>query len=209
MKLRTLFSKTTALAVGIVALACASREARAADSQHPEISFAVQHLREENVEGPNVERTYFMAAGKRVVFGLPKGCQLSAGDGFLLLPTEAGLDGEIRVSRSSFTPETDLAAEALTYRDAATQGLPKDATHVEAKPPVMNTYPYNGWKSMGFSWTYSAYGKPMVRTVSYINLQVGVQIVVTTLAVQSDAEKVNKLARQFISSWWVMGDGAK
>jgi hypothetical protein len=29
--------------------------------------------------------------------------------------------------------------------------------------------------------------------------------VVTTLAVKSDAEKVNKIAKQFMSSWWVMG----
>ena len=84
--------------------------------------------------------------------------------------------------------------------------MPQGAIHVEVQQPVLNPYPFNGWKSIGFTWTYSRYGQQMVRTVSYINLEIGTQIVVTTLAGINRAEKVDKIARQFMSSWWVMSD---
>jgi hypothetical protein len=139
-----------------------------------------------------------------MVFGVPKGGRLTAGDGFLLLPTEEGVNGEIHVSRSPFTPDMDLAENALQYRDAASKGVPPGATKVVVAPPAMNPYPYNGWKSLGFTWSYASYGSSTVRTVSYINLDVGVQVVVTTLAAQNDAPKIQKLAQQFMASWWVM-----
>jgi hypothetical protein len=207
MKLYLSNLKASLLVVGMMALAFPGSRAPAADLQHSDISFAVHKLHEENVEGPDVERTYFIAGGKRVVFGLPKACRLTVDSaGFLLLLTDADLDGEIHISRSGFTPEADLASEVLRYREAASMSMPKDATNIELQPPMMNPYPYNGWKSIGFSWRYSFAGRSMVRTMSYINLEMGVQVAVTTLALQRDAEKVNKIARQFMSSWWVMKD---
>ncbi len=179
----------------------------AATDSSPEISFAVHKLSEVNIEGPNVERTYFTIGTKRMIFGLPKDCRLAVEDGFLLLPTEtAGFDGEVHVTRSTFTPETDLAAEALRYREAAASSMPEGSTNIQVQPPVLNPYPFNGWKSLGFTWTYSSFGRPMVRTVSYINLDGGVQVVVTTIAAKSDAAVVDKVAKGFISSWWVMDD---
>jgi hypothetical protein len=207
LKCRNLLLKATTLAIaaGIPILSFMPAETWAADSLHSEVSFTVRTVKEENVEGPDVGRTYFMAGGKRIAFGMPKNCRLStSGSGFLILLADAGLDGEIHITRSPFTPESDLAADALKYRDAATQGMPGGAANVEVRPPMMDPYPYNGWKSLGFTWTYTSYGRPMVRTVSYVNLEVGVQLVVTTLAAKGDAEKVGKIARQFMSSWWVM-----
>jgi len=197
-------SQVTILAAGLLALAGPIHEIAAQNAQRPEIAFTVHRLNEPNVEGPDVERTYFLAAGKRIVFGQPKDCHFTFNDaGFLILPT--GLDGEIQVSRSTFTPESDLAENALKYRESAAKGTPKGATQPEVQQPVMNPYPYNGWKSLGFVWTYALSGRPMTRTVNYINLEVGVQVVVTTLAAKNDAEAVNKIARQFMSGWWVMG----
>lgn len=192
--------------MGFLALVAPVREGRAEESKPPEITFQVHKLLEENVEGPNVERTYFAAGQKRIVFGQPKGCRLSSsGNQLLILLTDAGLDGEIHVDRSPFTPDFDLAAGALKYRETATRDMPNGATHVEVQQPVMNVFPFNGWKSLGFTWTYVSSGRPMVRTVSYINLEIGTQIVVTTLAAKSDADQVSKLTRQFMSSWWVKG----
>jgi hypothetical protein len=180
----------------------------AADARRPVISFNVMKLKQENVEGPDVERTYFAAGAKRIVFGIPKGCRLSMTDGgLLILLMDAGLDGEILVKQSSFTPETALGANALKYREAASKEMPQGATQVEVQQPVLNPYPYNGWTGLGFTWSYASSGRPMVRTVSYINLEIGVQIVVTTLAVKNDAEMVEKIVRQFMSSWWVMDAG--
>lgn len=205
MKLRHWTSRAALLAAGLLALAWTAPGSLAQGAQRPEISFTVHRLKEPNVEGPDVERTYFFAAGKRIVFGLPKECRSTINDnGFLLLPN--GLDGEIQVSRSSFKPDFDLAENALAYRDAAAKGTPKGANQLEVQQPVLNPYPYNGWKSLGFTWTYSIAGRPMTRTVSYINLEVGVQVRVTTLAVKNDSEQLNKIARQFMSGWWVMGD---
>lgn len=205
MKSHPLLSRVPTVVAGIVALALLHGAAGVAESPHPDISFIVHKLKEENVEGPDMERTYFMAAGKRMVFGEPTGCRVGTEDGgFVLLLTD-GLDGEIHVSRSTFTPELDLARNALKYRSAASASVPAGATNLEVQPPTMNPYPYNGWKSLGFTWTYSLSGRSMVRTVSYINLEVGVQVVVTTLAAKSDAEKVEKIAKQFMSSWWVIG----
>ena len=155
-------------------------------------------------EGPEFARTYFMAGGKRIALGVPKGVRLSVGDGFILLPVDGRFDGEIHVTRSPFATDFDLAKNALEYREAGARETPKGATDVEVQQPVMDPYPFNGWKSLGFHWTYSSFGRPMVRTVNYINLDVGVQIVVTTLAVKKDADKVDKLAKQFIGTWWVM-----
>lgn len=169
-----------------------------------EISFTVQKLIEENVEGPDVERSFFTAGNKRIIFGQPKDCTINTHtDGLVILLSKAGLDGEIHVSRSPFSPELDLAKNALQYRDAAAAAMPAGATAVEADPPLANTYPYNGWKSVGFTWKFSLYGRPMVRSVSYINLEVGAQVVVTTLANQRDDQKVREIAQQFMSSWWV------
>jgi hypothetical protein len=212
MKLRIFASRATALATGILTLAITSIGVDAAELRSGEVSFTVRTLREENVEGPDVERTYFMAAGKRIAFGIPKGCLLKNEDGGLLIsPAVVGidgkigrLDGEIHVSRSTFTPEWDLTADALKYRDAAAKEVPRGATEIKVQQPVLNAYPYNGWKSLAFTWTYSLYGRSMVRTVSYINLEIGVQIMVTTLAVENDAQPVDKIAKQFMSSWWVM-----
>jgi hypothetical protein len=125
----------------------------------------------------------------------------------VILLSDAGLDGEIQIRRSPFTPASDFITETLRYREAAVQSLPAGATGIEFQPPALHPYPYNGWKSLGFSWTYAFFGRPVVRTVSYINLEIGIQIVVTTQAAKNDAEKVGAVARQFMSSWWVMKDG--
>jgi hypothetical protein len=204
MRLHHWPSRAAVLAAGFLALARPSLGAGVEGAQRPEISFTIHRLKETNVEGPDVERTYFLAGGKRVVFGEPKDCRFTVNDGgILILP--ASLDGEIRVTRSTFTPEFDLAENALKYRDAAAKNTPRGATQIVVQQPVMNPYPYNGWKSLGFVWTYAFSGRPMTRTVSYINLEVGVQVMVTTLATVNHAEPVNKIAKQFMSAWWVMG----
>jgi len=194
------------LIAGILAVVLATGEAPATGLKPAEISFQVRKLQEENVEGPDFERTCFTAGARKIVFGQPKGWRLSNQDGgVLLLPEEAGVDGEIHVRNSAFTPDFDLAQHALEYREAASKGTPQDATNVEVQPPFLNPFPYNGWKSLGFTWNYAFFGRSMVRQVSYINLEFGVQVVVTTLAAKGDAERVNKVARQFMSSWWVKG----
>lgn len=193
------------LAAGILTVSIVSPIARAAVDRPPEIAFNVFKMTEENVEGPDVERTYLLAGGKRIVFGPPKNCRLTGeGDRLTILLTDAGLDGEIHVTRSPFTPESDLARDALVYRAAGASSMPSGADGVEVQTPVMNPYPYNGWKSLGFTWTYVSGGRSMIRTVSYINLEIGTQIVITTLSSKKDAEQVEKIARQFMSSWWVM-----
>jgi hypothetical protein len=194
------------ITAALLGLAAFTPVTRAETGRPPEIAFNIFKATEENVEGPDVERTYFLAGGKRVVFGLPKDCRVSGdGDRLLITLADAGLDGENSVTRSLFTPESDLAKDALVYRAAGVGSMPRGAASVEVQTPVMNPYPYNGWKSLGFTWTYLSSGRSMVRTVSYINLEIGAQIVVTTLAAKKDAEKVDKLAKQFMSSWWVMG----
>lgn len=222
MKSRAIF-QTTALALGCIALTgaahCAPADPATQRSQvqatqapppatpaptRAEISFVTHRTVDVNPEGPEFARTYFMAGGKRVALGVPKGVRLSAGDGFILLPVENSFDGEVHVTRSSFGTDFDLAKNALDYREAGAREMPKGATEVEVQQPVLDSYPFNGWKSLGFTWTYSSFGRPMVRTVNYINLDVGVQIVVTTLAGKKDAEKVDKIAKQFIGTWWVM-----
>lgn len=194
------------LLAALLGLATLAPAAHAGAGRPPEISFNILKTTEENVEGPDVERTYILADGKRIVFGQPKDCRIT-GDGnrLLILLTDAGLDGEISVTRSLFTPESDLAKDALVYRAAGASTMPRGAAGVEVQTPVLNPYPYNGWKSLGFAWNYVSGGRSMVRTVSYINLEVGAQIVVTTLASKKDAEKVEAIAKQFMSSWWVMG----
>ncbi len=72
--------------------------------------------------------------------------------------------------------------------------------------PVLDPYPYNGWKSLGFTWTYELFGRRMMRTVSYINLEIGTQLELTTIAEQKYAETVGKIAKDFMSSWWLMDD---
>lgn len=203
MVLRCLLSRAAILSAGLLLFQSAPQQAQAAE----DISFSVQTLREENVEGPNVERTFFRVLEKRMAFGLPKGVRLiTDGGGFLLLLTDAKLDGEIRVSRSPFKPETGLASDALQYRENAEKAFPEGATNIQAESPVMNIFPYNGWKSLSFTWTYGHFGRSMVRTVTYINLELGIQIMVTTLAETKDAKKVMEIAQQFLSSWWVMKD---
>lgn len=192
------------LTAGLLTLAGLVPAAPAQDTARPEISFTVHRIKEANVEGPDVERTYFTAAGQRIVFGLPQKCRATINDtGFLLLPE--GLDGEIQVGRSTFAPDFDLPKNALAYREAAAKGNPRGAEQLEVQQPQLDPYPFNGWKSLGFTWTYAIAGRPMVRTVSYINLEVGVQVMVTTLAAKADAEKIHKIARQFMSGWWIMG----
>jgi hypothetical protein len=204
--LRRFASQATAVATCALLLSSTLHYVRAVE---PEISFVIHKSIESNSEGPDSDRTYFVAAGKRIAFGVPKGCQISGGDSLLLLLNDLGLDGEVNVKRSSFTPDVDLAQNAIKFREAAEQGLPREATEVEALAPVMNPFPFNGWKSLGFAWSYSAFGHSQVRSVSYINLEVGVQIVVTTISAKGDAAKVEKIARQFLASWWVMGDRSK
>lgn len=169
----------------------------------PEISFVVRKFVETPAEGPDVERTYFLVGYKRVAFGMPRNCRLLGGEDFRLTP-EDGSDSEIQVTRSVFTPESNFAKEAVRYHDVAVRGLPQEVEGENPTAPVMDPYPFNGWKSMGFTWSYSLYGRSVVRNVSFINLDLGVQIMVTTVASKSDAPKIEKLAKQFLSSWWVM-----
>ncbi|HSI10615.1 MAG TPA: hypothetical protein VK961_01165 [Chthoniobacter sp.] len=157
-----------------------------------------------NPEGPEFARTYFMAGSKRIAIGVPKGVRLSVGDGFILLPVDDSFDGEIHVTRSSFGIDFDLAQNVLKYRETGAREMPQGATDIQVQQPVMDPYPFNGWKSLGFTWTYTSFGRPMVRSVNYINLDLGAQIVVTTLAVKNDAAKVDKIAKQFLGTWWVM-----
>jgi hypothetical protein len=193
--------RTVAAALSLAFLCGAASSVVAAA---PEVSFNVQTLKEENVEGPDVERTYFTAVGKKIVFGKPAGTEFRATDaGFLLVPTEEGVTGEIQVAVSPLTVETDLAQNALTYREAAAKNMPKGAENAEVLQPVLDTFPYNGWKSIGFTWTYSTSGRAMIRDVSFINLEVGVQVMVTTITTKEHSDKVRKLAQEFLSSWWV------
>lgn len=179
--------------------------APAAVSKPVTISFAVNETVEESVEGPDVKRTYFTVGDQRVAFGVPPGCHLNTGgDGFVLTFTETGLDGEVRVSRSSFKPEFDLATNVAKYRDAAFDKVPKGATQVEEQKVEEEPFPYNGWKSLGFIWNYALYGRLVRQSVSYVNLESGAQAVVTTLAARSDADRAENAARQFLGSWYVM-----
>jgi len=207
MSARPLSFKTVLVAAGFLALAFVPAKASAADGNPPQISFGAHKLMETNVEGPDVERTYFTIGDNRVIFGLPKGWRLSVGDGFLLLPEEGTVDGEIHVTRSPFAPDFDLATNALKYREAAAQGMPQGAGKEQPRPPLMDPYPFNGWKSLGFVWNYGGQGRMMVRTVNYINLEakLGVQVMVTTLASKQDSPKVEKAAKEFMASWWVKG----
>jgi hypothetical protein len=226
MVVRSLFSKTAAFALGCVALTASSHGAPAepapqapgkaapasplpatpAPAKPVEISFIVHKTMDVNPEGPEFARSYFTAGNQRIAFGLPKGVRLSVGDGFILVPVEGSFDGEIHVNRSPFGTDFDLAENALKYREAGAREIPKGATDVQVQQPALDTYPFNGWKSIGFTWTYTSFGRPMVRTVNYINLDVGAQIIVTTLAAKKDAEKVDKAAKQFIGTWWMMPD---
>jgi hypothetical protein len=204
MNFRFSLSRYALLATGVVTLGLLSGQTNADQAQPGEISFALHTLKETNVEGPDVERTYFTIGKKRIVIGQPKGCRFKIENAnLILILTDAGLDGEIHVSRSAFTPELDLVANALQYRDAAVKSIPKGASEIVPQPPILNFYPYNGWKSIGLKSTYSLYGRSMTRTVTYVNLEVGAQVVVTMLAANKDTEKVEKLAQQFMSSWWV------
>jgi len=171
--------------------------------QPPKISFTVQKVMETPAEGPDVERSFFLIGPKRVAFGVPKGCHLQVGDGFTLKP-EDGSDGEIQVTRSPFTREMNFASEAVRYHDFAAREVPQGVEGENPAVPVMDTYPFNGWKSMGFTWSYSLYGRSVVRSVSFINVDLGVQVMVTTTASKKDAPNIEKLAAQFLSSWWVM-----
>lgn len=196
--------KVVLLAVGAVVFFLPASSRCFAESGPREVSFIVRTMKETNIEGPDVERTYFVIAGKRVVFGTPKGCRLSVeGKDLVILPGELELDGEIRVSPSQFAPELDLAANALKYRDAAASKIPRTAVGIEVQQPVMNPFPYNGWKSLGFTWNYSLNGRALVRTVSYVNLELGIQLVVTEVAGKADAKKLSAIAQQFMRSWWV------
>ena len=190
----------------VIALSPAfAAHATGAEAATPPVSFALQTLKEENVEGPDVERTYFTVGADRIAIGKPQGCQVRVEENSLVLVlTGLGLDGEIRISQSPFTSDFDLAQNALKYRDSGASTIPRGSERIEVQSPVMNLYPFNGWKSLGFTWTYSFRGRAMNRTVGYINLEVGAQVVVTTLASRADAEKVEATAKQFISSWWVM-----
>jgi hypothetical protein len=204
MTFRPSLTRYALLTVGVATLGLLAGQTNADQAQPGEISFALHTLKETNVEGPDVERTYFTIGKKRIVIGQPKGCRFKNENGNLVLVlSDAGLDGEIQVSRSAFTPELDFVASALQYRDAVAKSVPKGASEIVTAPPILNFYPYNGWKSIGIKSTYSLIGRPMTRTVGYVNLEVGAQVTVTTLAASKDAEKVEKLAQQFMSSWWV------
>lgn len=201
------FDAVRFLTLSLFAASWPSPTVLGADSSSPEISFALRKLSEANVEGPDVERTYFTIGAARVFIGIPKGCEARLEDGSLvLLMKNPNLDGEVRVSRSPFATDVDMVSNALTYRDADPNRAPKGATDPLPESPALNPYPYNGWKSIGFATNYSLYGKSMRRTVAYLNLDAGAQIVVTTVAAKDISEKVEKVARQFIASWWVKAE---
>jgi hypothetical protein len=204
VKMRHFLLRKAVLAAGFLTLIVPCRNVSAANGKPPEIAFGITRITENNVEGPDVERTYFTAGDKRIVFGTPHGWRLSAGNGFLLLPTDGSVDGEVHVTKSAFTSDVELTTNALQYRDSATRDMPQGAENAQVQAPVLNSYPYNGWKSIGFTWTYSVQGRAMVRTVNFINLEFGAQVMVTTLAAKQDADKVDKVAHQFMGSWWVM-----
>jgi hypothetical protein len=177
-----------------------------ADSESPKVSFALQTLKEENVEGPDVERTYFTVGADKISVAPPNGCQMRVeDDSLVLILSGLNLDGEIKITQSPFSPGFELTRNALKYRDDGAAALPRGAEQIQVEQPVLNPYPFNGWKSLGFTWNYAFRGRPMLRSVAYMNLEVGAQVVVTTLASKADASKVEAIAKQFIGSWWVMG----
>lgn len=188
---------------GTAWLDLAPQAAFGADSPHATISFDVHKLEEENVEGPNLVRTYFTVGDQRMVFGVPKGCRLTAGNEFVLVPTDPSLEGEIHVRRSPFTPELSFVDGAAKYGEAVAGQIPQGAKDADVRAPVANPYPVNGWQSLGFVCTYTFYGRSFQRTVSYINLDGGAQVVVTTEGSPASAEKIEKMAHSFIGSWWV------
>ena len=175
----------------------------ASPGKPPEISFEVHKVLETPAEGPDVERTYFLVGSKRVAFAVPRDCHFQSSDGFALTP-DGDSDAEIHVTRSPLTLDANFATEAVRYHEVAAAGLPPGVEGEKPAAPVMDTYPFNGWKSMEFTWSYSLYGRSVVRSVTFINLESGVQVMVTTVAAKNEAAKIEKLARQFLSSWWVM-----
>jgi hypothetical protein len=201
----TIFQRLLALAA-LLPFAAAPSCLTAQEQKPGVITFTVRKILEENVEGPAVPRTYFLCGRKRIVFGLPKGVRLSEGAASAtLLLTDAGADGEVQVSRSPFTPETDFGVMKEKYQEAGAAEIPAGAADVQLRGIEESPYPYNGWSSMGFTWNYSFYGRPMTKTVSFINLEIGIQVKVSTSAVSKDEVKVLDLAKDFMRSWWVMG----
>ncbi len=204
MKTRSFIPLVLATAAVTLLIDPAPRAALAAGSQRGVVSFDVHKLEEENVEGPNVVRSYFTVGDRWMIFGVPKGCRLTADGEFMLVPTDPGVDGEIHVRRSPFPSELDLTDNAAKYGNAVSGQIPEGAQDIEVQPPQVDPYPFNGWHSLGFTCTYTFYGRSFCRTVSYINLDEGVQVVVTGESSPASAEKIGKMAHSFIGSWWTM-----
>src|SRR5690349_9537990 len=124
------------LAAAITLQSLTAAHSAGTEASLPPITFALQTLTEENVEGPDVERTFFRIGADRIAIGKPHGTQIRVEDNSLVLVlTGLGLDGEIHIAQSPFTPSFDLVQNVLKYRDAGASTIARGSEQIEVQTP--------------------------------------------------------------------------
>jgi hypothetical protein len=141
-------------------------------------------------DGPLAQRYFFQDGGKRITFSIASSMTVSGSSDATSFGFNDVKTGSVKLSKSRMNPELPFDEKNLElYRAAARMLLPPEAKDVLLAGEKPNAISMNGWTSHQFDFTYSLFGFPYRRSVTFLNYSEKEQIIFDVSAPAPDYEK--------------------
>ncbi len=157
-------------------------------------------------DGFKREQTYFQNdAQTRVTIAPPAGWTREDDPASLTLTPPDLTHGMVRIERSSVGPAVTFQdAGLVAYRKRILADLPQGVTDVKQAAEIADPLPIFNWKSREFTMDYELFGQSYRRSVLFLNLNTKEQLMMTTVALTHDFDRVHTAGMDVLRSWQVL-----
>ncbi len=165
------------------------------------LDFTLQH-KAMPADGLSLDQVYISDGQSRIFVRPPANWKMyndAQALEFLPAPTNSRVRVEAYSGPKALTVDQ---AGARDLQQMATVQLPAEAKAPVPLPPELNPLPLFGWHTMQVAFRYTYFGQPMRRSVMYLSMIPGRTVQLTVIAPEADYDKIEKQARQFMSSWF-------
>lgn len=168
----------------------------------PQARAALDLTPHEIVSGHDAAKRYFLIDGdKRVSFRVDRNMTISGGGDAMKFDFADLVGASMKMQRSPLSAaqpfdEKDLPA----YAAAARNFIPEKATNVQLESETPNAIPINGWASYQYVFTYSFFGLPCRRSVTFFNYSPEEQLVIDLGSNAGDYEKAYARGYRMLNS---------
>jgi hypothetical protein len=155
-----------------------------------------------NIGNGLIQRAYFTDGNKQFSVTIDGLTELKESEGGALFRFTNLSQATMRLQKSPFAKPLPFDEASLPlYAKAAAEMLPKDSQELVPTPPKANVLPVNRWKSYRFEYRHRIGGLAFCESITFLNLDANVQIVIRTGSREKDFPAVSSRADDIIRRW--------